>query len=494
MSNKVIVLGAGFSGLSAAAHLAKKGFKVDILEKNSTPGGRARKLEADGYVFDMGPSWYWMPDVFERFFNTFEHSVSDFYDLIRLDPGYRVFFTSKDYIDIPADTDELYALFEGIEKGSSKKLKTFLRDARKKYLLGIRNAVFKPGLSVYELMDYKLISGFLFSKSLRSLSSYVRSMFKDSRLRQILEFPVLFLGATPQEIPAFYSLMNYADLKLGTWYPQGGMHKIVDAMVKVCEELEVNIAYNMDVDQLDVIKGKISGAHAGRRNFYGEYFVSSIDYQHTDQKLLSDKYHNYSQKYWDSRTMAPSALLYYIGVNKKIPNLLHHNLFFDTDFEKHAYEIYKNPKWPDAPAIYVSAASKTDPSVAPEGHENLVVLIPVAPALEDHGKVREYYFDMVIKRIEEATGTPIRDHIVYHKSYAHADFIHDYNSFKGNAYGLANTLRQTGPLKPKIKNKHLNNLYYTGQLTAPGPGVPPSLISGEVVANEVFKASGGYKS
>lgn len=493
MSSKVIVLGAGYSGLSAAAHLANKGFKVDILEKNSTPGGRARKLESDGFIFDMGPSWYWMPDIFAKFFNSFSYSVSDFYDLIRLDPGYRVFFPGNEIIDIPADTRELFNLFEGIEKGSAKKLKNYLHDAQKKYKLGINNVVYKPGLSLTELLDFSLISGFVFSKSLRSLSKHVRSMFKDARLRRLLEFPVLFLGAAPQDIPAFYSLMNYADLKLGTWYPQGGMYKIIEGMVKVCEELDVSITYNVNVDQLDVLKGSVCGAHAGRRNFYGEYYVSSIDYQHTDQKLLSAKYSNYTTKYWDSRVMTPSALLYYIGINKKIPMLLHHNLFFDADFEKHAGEIYKNPKWPEEPTIYVSATSKTDPSVAPEGHENLVVLIPVAPALEDHGKVREHYFDLVIKRMEEATGTAIREHIVYHKSYAHTDFINDYNAYKGNAYGLANTLRQTGPLKPKLKNKHLDNLYYTGQLTTPGPGVPPSLISGEVVANEVFKASGGYR-
>lgn len=494
MSSKVIVLGAGFSGLSAAAHLAQKGFDVEILEKNSTPGGRARKLESDGFVFDMGPSWYWMPDIFEKYFQHFDHKVSDFYNLVRLDPGYRVFFEDGEYVDVPAKLKDLYALFESIEKGSSKKLKKFLADSRKKYNIGINNAVYKPGLSYTELIDPKLISGFLFSKSIRSLSSYVRSLFKNKKLIQILEFPVLFLGGTPQEIPAFYSLMNYADLKLGTWYPMGGMYKVVEAMVKVCENLGVEITYNVNIDQLDVIKDKVSGAHAGHRNFYGEYYVSSIDYNHTDQKLLSPKYSNYSQKYWDSRVLAPSALLYYIGVNKKVPNLLHHNLFFDTDFQKHSDEIYKNPKWPDAPAIYVSASSKTDDSVAPAGHENLVVLIPVAPDLDDHGKVREHYFDLIIKRIEAVTGTSIRDNIVYHKSYAHTDFMNDYNSFKGNAYGLANTLWQTGPLKPKLKNKHLSNLYYTGQLTTPGPGVPPALISGELVADQVFKVSGRHKS
>ncbi len=494
MPSKTIVLGAGFSGLSAAAYLAQKGFKVEILEKNALPGGRARKFEAEGFIFDMGPSWYWMPDVFENFFKNFGHNVSDFYELVRLDPGYRIFFGEGEKIDIPAKQEDLFHLFESIEKGAGRKLKRFLQDSQKKYRLGMDSAVYKPGLSMLEFVDFKLINGFLFSKSLRTLSSYVRSLFKDKRLIRILEFPVLFLGATPDKIPALYSLMNYADLELGTWYPMGGMYKIVEGMVKVCQELEVEITHNVNVDQIDVLNGRVTGAHANHRNFYGEYYVSSIDYHHTDRKLILDKYSNYSQKYWDTRTLAPSALMYFVGLSKKIPGLQHHNLFFDTDFEKHANEIYKSPKWPEAPAIYVSVASKTDPSVAPEGHENLVILIPVATGLDDHGKVREHYFNMVIDRIEKISGVPLRDHIVFHKSYAHTDFINDYNSFKGNAYGLANTLRQTGPLKPKIKNRHISNLFYTGQLTTPGPGVPPSLISGEVVANQIFKASGGHKS
>jgi phytoene desaturase len=494
MSTKAIVLGAGISGLSAAAYLAKHGFNVEVLEKNSSPGGRARILESEGFVFDMGPSWYWMPDVFIKFFGHFDHQPSDFYNLKRLDPSYRVFFKDNEIVDVPAKSKELYHLFEQLEPGSSKNLKRFLNDAYKKYRLGMDIAVQKPSLSFTEFIDPKLITGFLLSKSFRSLSSHVRSMFKDPRIIQILEFPVLFLGSMPQNIPALYSLMNYADLKLGSWYPMGGFGKVVDAMVKLCHKLDVELTYNVDVSQLDVLKNRVIAAHAGHRNFYGEYFVSSVDYNFTEQKLLREKYRNYTENYWESKVMAPSALLYYIGVDKKIPNLLHHNLLFDTDFSKHAHEIYKTPKWPESPAMYISVSSKTDPSTAPKGQENLVVLIPVAPGLEDHGKVREYYFDMAIKKIEKISGTKIRDNIVYHKSYAHSDFIADYNSFKGNAYGLANTLRQTGPLKPKIKNKQLPNLFYTGQLTVPGPGVPPSLISGKIVADLVFKASGGHKS
>jgi phytoene desaturase len=494
MSRKVIVIGAGFSGLSAAAYLAKKGFVVEVLEKHSIPGGRARKFESEKFIFDMGPSWYWMPDVFENFFADFNHSVSDFYELKRLDPAYRIFFGMDDKIDIPANLNELYELFEGIEKGSAIKLKGFLKDSQKKYALAMDKVIDKPGNSFFEYMQWSILVGFLATKSFRPLSSYVRSLFKDIRLIRLLEFPVLFLGATPNKIPSLYSLMNYADLELGTWYPNGGMFKVVEAFEKICYEMGVGITYNVQVDQLDVMAKRVSAAHSGHRNFYAEYFVSSADYHFTDQKLISDKFNNYSQKYWSKKTLAPSAIIYYIGLNKKIPGLLHHNLFFDTDFDIHANDIYINPKWPEMPAIYVSVTSKTDLYAAPEGHENLVVLIPVAPGLEDHGKIREYYFDLVINRIEKITKTTIRNTIVFHRSYAHADFIRDYNAYKGNAYGLANTLLQTGPLKPKIKNRKLSNLYYTGQLTVPGPGVPPCIISGKIVASQLFKDSGGLKS
>ncbi|MBN1117449.1 MAG: phytoene desaturase [Bacteroidales bacterium] len=493
MASKAIVLGSGFSGLSSAAYLAKHGFKVDILEQCSTSGGRARRMESHGFTFDMGPSWYWMPEIFEKFFLNFGYQTSDFYKLKRLDPSYRMFFAKDNYIDIPSKPKELYQLFESIEKGSSKKLKKFLADAHRKYAFVMKNAVYKPGFSALEYLDLRLLTGLFYTKSVRSLSSYVRSLFKEPRLMHLLEFPVLFLGAS-KDIPALYTLMNYADLKLGTWYPQGGMYKIVEAMLEICRKLDVEITYNVKVDQLDILKNKVIAAHSGHRNFYADYFVSSADYQYTDRQMLPAKFSNYSEKYWDSRVLAPSALTFFIGVNKKLPKLLHHNLFFEADTDYYAEEIYKKPVWPESPAMYVSVSSKSDPSTAPEGSENLVVLIPVAPNLEDHGRVREYYFDMLIGKLESYTGTSIRENIVYHRSYAHSDFIKDYNSYKGNAFGLANTLKQSGIFKPKIKNKNLPNLFYTGQFTVPGPGVPFTIISGEIVAQQVFKASGGYKN
>jgi phytoene desaturase len=485
MLQSVSIIGAGFSGLSAACYLAKAGCKVTVYEKHDSVGGRARAYSSDGFVFDMGPSWYWMPDVFERFFNDFGKSVSDYYTLQRLDPGYRVFFEAGS-MDVPASLDKLYALFEEQEPGSSFALEKFLKEAEYKYEVGIHDLVYKPGVSVSELLDTRLIGGMFKLDVFKSMSSHVRKSFKNERLIQLLEFPVLFLGALPQDTPALYSLMNYADLVLGTWYPQGGMAKIAEGMHKLALELGVTFKTGVDIKKI-AVEENIAHKLEAQENHNGfKALVSSADYHFTEQKLLDKQYRSYSDSYWQKRKMAPSCLIYYVGVKGKIPKLLHHNLFFDEDFGKHAREIYASPKWPDKPLFYVCCPSKTDAVVAPEGHENLFILIPIAPGLTENTEIKENYFDKVCERIEAKTGFNIKNNLVYRKVYAPGNFIFDYNAFKGNAYGLANTLMQTAHLKPSIKSKKIKNLFYTGQLTVPGPGVPPSLISGKLVSVQVI--------
>lgn len=486
---KVVVIGSGFSGLAAACCLAAEGFEVTVLEKNACPGGRARQFETEGFVFDMGPSWYWMPDVFEDFFALFGKKVSDYYDLIRLDPSYQVFFGPDDRVEIPAQMADLEKLFEQLEPGSTPNLRKFLAEAEYKYRVGMGEFVHKPSHSIMEFADLRVLSSMFRLQMFTSMSSHVRKLFKNEQLIQLLEFPVLFLGATPQKTPALYSLMNYADMALGTWYPMGGMFNIVEAMAALARELGVEIKLNQEVSKIETAHGKaVSVLTADGTRYQADAFVGSADYHHIETKLLEPESRNYSDDYWKSRVMAPSSLLWYVGVNKRLDGLLHHNLFFDEDFGVHSEEIYTTPKWPSRPLFYVSAPSVTDPSVAPPGCENLFLLIPVAPGLEDTPEVRQKYFDIIMERLEKHTGQDIRSHIIYQRSYAHADFVQDYHAFRGNAYGLANTLLQTAFLKPKMKNRHLSNLWYTGQLTVPGPGVPPSLISGQVVAQEVKKS------
>lgn len=484
---KVVIIGSGFAGLSAACFMAKNGFNVTILEKNSMPGGRARKFETDGFLFDMGPSWYWMPDVFERFFAQFGKKVEDYYQLVRLDPSYQVFFSKNEQWNIPKDVNELAAFLETIEKGAGNNLKLFLEEASVKYQVGMKDLVFKPGRSFTEFMSIDFFKGLIKLDLFTSHSKHVRKYFTNPKIISLLEFPVLFLGAKPQDTPALYSLMNYADIQLGTWYPMGGMYKIVEAMVSLATSLGVEIKCNHTVIGFETQHGKITHVNTKQDKFYCDVVIGGADYHHIDQEITTASYRNYSPAYWDKRTMAPSSLLFYIGINKKLKGLQHHNLFFDEDFGQHAIEIYDQPQWPSKPLFYVSCPSVTDPVVAPAGKENLFILIPVAPGIEDTHEIREKYFDIVMERLEKLTGQVIQPHIIYKKSYAHQNFMEDYNSFKGNAYGLANTLNQTAILKPSIKSKKLSNLYFTGQLTVPGPGVPPSLISGEVVAKEIIK-------
>ena len=482
----VTIIGAGFAGLAAAALLAKDGCNVTVIEKNEMAGGRARTWEKDGFLFDMGPSWYWMPDVFENYYNLFGKTASDFYTLKRLNPSYRIYFGKNDTIDVPATLDDLYALFEKLEPGSSDNLKHFLDQAKYKYDVGMNEYVFKPSHSVMEYFDPRLAVSGIKLQLLGNMRKHVHQLFKNERLRKLLEFPVLFLGATPQNTPALYSLMNYADLVLGTWYPMGGMHKIVTAMQHIAEGEGVKFIFDTEVTKIEVKNNLAEYVITDKGNFKSDFVVGNADYQHIDQHLFDQPYRNYSKKYWDERTMAPSCLLFYIGLNKKLDNILHHNLFFDENFDQHAEEIYSNPQWPTRPLFYACCPSVTDPGVAPEGCENLFFLVPLAPDLEDSESKREEYFNLLLNRFKNLTGNDISGNILFKRSYAMNDFVEDYHAFKGNGYGLANTLKQTAFLKPKMKSK-VTNFLYTGQLTVPGPGVPPAIISGQVVAKEIKK-------
>ncbi len=471
--------------------MAKAGWKVTVLEKQSSPGGRARQLKANGFTFDMGPSWYWMPDVFERYFGCFGKRVSDYYELERLSPSYRVYWEDG-YTDIPADYHELKKLFESIEPGSGNKLDKFLEEAAYKYEVGINKLVYKPGQSLTEFLDWDTIRGVFKLDVFTSIDKHINKYFKHPKLRQLMEFPVLFLGALPKDTPALYSLMNYADIKLGTWYPKKGMYAVVEGMYKLAEELGAEFVFGCNVTAVNVNGGKATGVtSADGRTFEADVVIGGADYHFVETKLLPENYRRYSEKYWDKRLMAPSCLLYYVGLNKKLEGVPHHSLFFDADFEVHGREIYTTRKWPSDPLFYLSVSSVTDETVAPAGCDNLVFLIPVAAGLEaDTEELRDNYFQTIMTRFEEKTGQQIRDNIVYKKSYSISNFVDDYNSFKGNAYGLANTLMQTAIFRPSCRSIKIKNLFYTGQLTVPGPGVPPSLISGEVVANEVVKHFG----
>ena len=486
--SKIAIIGSGFSGLSAAAYLSAEGYDVHVFEKNDQPGGRARQLKTDtGYVFDMGPSWYWMPGVFEKFFNDFGFRIPDLYDLKLLNPSFEIVFGEKDKMSVPADFKSLCNLFESIEHGSAEQLKKFMTEAKYKYDKGMDSLVYKPGLSILEFANAAVLKGVLRLQVFSSFSRHVRKYFSHPKLIALMEFPVLFLGAMPQHTPALYSLMNYAGLKLGTWYPVGGFGKVVDAMVHVAEKNGTVFHFDATVEKLEIENNLVHKLVVNGEGYEFDAVIASADYHHVENKLLPAEYKNYDEKYWEKKTLAPSCLIFFLGINKKINSITHHTLFFDEELFQHSKEIYKDPQWPSKPLFYVCCPSRSDESVAPACHENLFLLMPLASGLTDTEELREKYFKLMMTRLEKQTEEDLLSFIDYKKSYCINDFITDYNSYKGNAYGLANTLMQTAVLKPKIRNKKIKNLFYAGQLTVPGPGVPPSIISGKIAAQQLIK-------
>ena len=484
MSRKIKIIGSGFSSLAAACYLAQAGHEVEVFEKNSTVGGRARQLKRDGFTFDIGPTWYWMPDVFEKFFADFKKKTSDFYQLEKLDPAYQVYFDKDDSILIPGSLNEIYDNFEKEEPGSSKKLEKFISKARDNYDIAIKDLVYRPGVSPLELVTPETATRL--GRFFTNISGEVRKEFSNKKLRKILEFPVLFLGAKPSDTPAFYSFMNYADFGLGTWHPKGGMYKVIEGMRDLAESLGVIFHLNAPVDKIITNEGKAKGIVVHGEEHFADIVLSGADYHHSEQ-LLPEKLRQYSSNYWKKKTFAPSSLLFYVGFDKKLKNVSHHTLFFDSDFEAHAKDIYDDPKWPDNPLFYASFPSTTDKTCAPEGKEAGIFLIPLAPDLTDDEATREHYFNLILERFEKITGQNIKNNIIFKESFCVNDFKEAYNSYKGNAYGMANTLFQTAFLRPKLRSKKVDQLYFTGQLTVPGPGVPPSLISGKLAAGLIEK-------
>lgn len=488
MKKKIAIIGSGFSGLSASAYSAKLGHEVHVFEKNSTVGGRARSFQTEnGYTFDMGPSWYWMPDIIENFFNDFNKKASDFYELVPLDPQFEMVF-SNGIMAIPQDFEAMKTLFEETEKGAGQRLEDFMKDAQFKYEVGMKDYVTKPCNSWFEFVSLKILKSAFSLDLLTDFSKFVRKYFSHPKLITLMEFPVIFLGASPKDIPALYSLMNYGGYKLGTWYPIGGFIKIIESMQEIAIEQGVKFYFNANVEQIVINDKRANALIVDGEKIEFDSIIASSDYEHTERKMLPKEYRNYDENYWKKKTFAPSCLIFYLGIKEKIPNLKHHTLFFENDLDLHTSEIYDDKKWPSKPLFYVCCPSKTDNNIAPENCENIFLLMPIATGIADSDQMREKYFLEMMSRLEKHTNTEnLILKIEYKRSFCLEDFKQDYNAFEGNAYGLANTLSQTAVLKPSLRNKKVKNLFYTGQLTVPGPGVPPSIISGKIASIEANK-------
>ncbi|WP_414469487.1 phytoene desaturase family protein [Methanobacterium sp. ACI-7] len=483
----VIIVGAGFGGLSASALLAKKGFDVTVIEKNEQPGGRASVYGDKEFYFDMGPSWYLMPDVYEKFYAQFDKKPEDFFKLERLDPSYRIFFGNKKQVDVASDLEKNYSLFDSLEENGSQKLKEYLKSSEELYDFSIDEMLYKDYNSILDFLNGKLLLRGYKLNMWENLQHYVNKRFESDEAKKILEYAIGFLGGSPANTPSFYHLMSHVDLTMGVFYPQGGMRKVVDSIYKLAESHGVKFIFNEPVEMLEVHDHNVKRVLTNKGVYEADLVIVNADYAHSELELLSDGNQTYNAKYWDKRVMAPSAMVAYLGVDYVVDKLAHHNLFLDDDWE-HGFDTIFDPKkaaWPENPSYYVNVPSRTDLSAAPEGSDTLFVLIPLAPELEDSPELREKFYNKIMDDLEAKIDENIRDHIVVKRIFALNDFKDRYNAYKGTALGLSHTLRQSALWRPSHKSKKVKNLYYSGHYTHPGIGVPMTLISSQIVADEL---------
>ncbi len=485
----IVVIGGGVGGLSTACYLADAGADVHVIEKNEQLGGRASTLEAEGFRFDMGPSWYLMPDVFERFFGDFDRTPSDYYELTHLDPHYRIFFKDGDQVDVTADLERTKRIFESYEGGAGEALERYLSKSRENYEVGMKHFVYEDRERLRDYLDLDVARQARGLSLLGSMQDHVENYFEHPKLQQIMQYTLVFLGGSPKNTPALYNLMSHVDFNLGVWYPEDGLGGVIDGIADLGRELGVTYETNRPAT---AIKGREGAFKVETPDgpLTADLVVSNADYAHTEQDLLSPERRGYDADYWESRTYAPSAFLLYLGVSGDVPELAHHTLVLPTDWEEHFDQIFEDPQWPDDPAYYCCVPSETDDSVAPAGHSNLFVLVPIAPGLEDTPELRSRYRDLILEDVAEHTGTDLRDRIVFEESFCVEDFADRYNSFKGTALGMAHTLRQTALFRPPHRSKEVDGLYFAGSYTTPGIGVPMCLISGELTAEKVFEDHG----
>ena len=488
MNKRVVVIGAGIGGLGTAGLFAKKGYDVTVLEKNAHAGGRANVFEVDGFRFDMGPSWYLAPDIFEHYFELLGEKVSDHLKLKKLEPSYRIFFRNDpDSLDIRSDLEIDSRTFESLEAGAGEKLRAYLKQSEYQYEVATQHFMYKNYDTIFDFLNRRVMTEGQKLSVFSKMHSFVSRFFKSRKLQQVMEYTMVFLGTSPYEAPALYNLMSHMDFNQGVFYPMGGFYELINALVAIAEKNGATIRTNAGVAEIVVENGKATGVRLANGEFVGaDIVISNADMWFTETKLLAEKSQTHRGKYWNKRVMAPSAFIMYLGVREKLPGITHHNLLFSEDWRKNFDDIYKDPCLPDEPSLYVCAPSVTDPGVAPEGKENLFVLVPIASDLKMSDDEKEKYADKILDLMEKEMSLPgLKNKIEYRRIYTVEDFAIDYNSFKGSALGLAHTIWQTAIFRPKNQSAKVSNLFYVGAGTNPGIGTQICLISAELVYKRV---------
>jgi phytoene desaturase len=507
VGTETVVVGGGFGGLSTACYLADAGADVTLLEQNERLGGAANLIEDEGFRFDTGPSWYLMPDVFERFFGHFDRDPEGYYDLVELDPQYRVFFDDEqpagageapgdhgEYIDV-IDREQVRQVFAAYEDGGGEAFDEYLAEAERTYEVGMEHFVYEDRSRFRDMLDLDVLKcgpGLTF---LGSMQEHVEEYVGSHRLQQLLQYTLVFLGGAPHNTPALYNLMAHVDYNLGVYYPEGGIHSVVEGIAEMGRELGVEYRTETPVT---AIADRPEGVRVATpdREYRPDAVVANANPAHVEGELLPEADRDKGVDYWADRTYAPSALMFYLGVEGDVDPLKHHTLVFPEDWDPHFERIFDEPAWPEDPAYYISVTSKTDDSVAPDGHHAVVILVPIAPGLDDGPEIREEYREKVLSHLAETAGVDLRDRIVVSHSACVSEFAERFNYPEGSALGLAHTLRQTGPLRPSHRSGSVDGLYYAGSYVEPGIGMPMTLISGEHAAEAVVedRTSGGVRS
>lgn len=481
---RIVIIGSGVGGMAAAALLAKDGYRVTVLEKNEQVGGRAGLLQKDGFSFDMGPSWYLMPDVYERFFNAMDTTTADYLKLIRLQPHYRIFHADGTYSEITGDPERDKALFERIEPGSAAAFDRYLAEAKVKYNVSVNAILYRNFVKPWDFLAKDIRDKGRQLQVFESMERYVQRYFKTEKMQQIVLYTLVFLGGIPRNTPALYSLMAHVDFNLGVWYPEGGMTMIPRALQQIGEKYGVEYRCNEPVSHIELKDGHATTVHTQSGSYPADIVVSNADYAHTET-LIQPASRQFSERYWKNRTLAPSAFILYLGVRGKIPEFVHHNIVFGPDWTKHFRDIADRPGWPETPSLYICNPNKSDSTVAPTGHENLFLLVPVASGLTETGASRREYGDFVLEYVEKTAGVLFRDRIMVREDFSVPDFANRYNSLRGTALGLAHTLRQSSLFRPPNRSRKVDNLYFVGANTNPGIGVPMCLISAHLVRDRI---------